>query len=334
MDLLRRRASGRLAQLIGPSALPSDVQARVVGYTDAEYAAMFADLLDEQDRVVVVSLVEGINAWLAEVAADPERLLPAEYLLFSAFPEPWEVRDVLATAVDITRSVASAGGNEMTNVANLVTLQQAFPEEQARGLFQDLFWLEDAKAVTTVPGSSGRFPNSTSTPSEQGAVFEAMADYAETLPPALANGPGTGAYQPPPSGPGGRGAARAPGAMEEGSHRGPTRLEGCGEPCSQRPSSPAEWRTPRPIGAEQIWRASERAGAPHRGPPGPRPQVPPGLLDEGTRQSTRAERRTHGAPGTASVRLPPTAPRLDPLPLTVAGGLLSAGRGCGQPPTG
>jgi penicillin amidase len=199
MDLLRRSASGRLAELIGPSALPSDVQARVVGYTDAEYAAMFADLLDEQDRVVVVSLVEGINAWLADVAADPERLLPAEYLLFSAFPETWEVRDVLATAVDITRSVASAGGNEMTNVANLVTLQQAFPEEQARGIFQDLFWLEDAKAVTTVPGSSGRFPNSTSTPSEREAVFQAMADYAETLPPALANGPGTGAYQPPPS---------------------------------------------------------------------------------------------------------------------------------------
>ncbi len=197
MDLLRRNGTGRLSELIGPSALASDVQARVVGYTAAEYEAMFARLLTEEDRIVFTALVDGINAWITKVVADPVDLLPAEYVLFSALPEPWEIRDVLATVVEITRSVAAAGGNEMQSAANLVTLQGQYPQAEARGIFQDLFWLNDEKAVTTVPASSGRFPNSTLSPAKQEAVFQAMADYAASLPAALANGPGTGAYQPP-----------------------------------------------------------------------------------------------------------------------------------------
>lgn len=197
MDLLRRNATGRLSELIGPSALASDVQARVVGYSAAEYEAMFAEVLTEEDRIVFTALVDGINAWIAKVVADPEELLPAEYALFSALPEPWEIRDVLATGVEITRSVAAAGGNEMQNVANLVTLQDHYPKAEARGIFQDLFWLNDEKAVTTVPASSGRFPNSTLSPAQREAVFQTMADYAASLPAALASGPGTGAYQPP-----------------------------------------------------------------------------------------------------------------------------------------
>lgn len=150
MDLLRRSEEGRLAELLGPSALPGDVKARVRGYTAEEYDAMLA-ALPEETQGAITALAAGINAWLARVAADPVELLPAEYGLFSATPEPWTARDVMATSVEVVRSVAAAGGNEMDNVANLVTLEEAFPTAAARGIFQDLFWLLDEKAVTTVP---------------------------------------------------------------------------------------------------------------------------------------------------------------------------------------
>lgn len=198
MDAIRRLATGRLAELTGPSAVPGDVQARVLGYTSSEYETMFSELLTKQDQLAVDGCVSGINAWIDKVLSDPLQLLPAEYALLSSLPERWERVDVLASAVLIVLSVASAGGNEMQNVANLVALEQAFPEvSTARGIFQDLFWLEDAKAVTTVPQSSGRFPNSLQSPSEQRAAFEAMADYATSLPSSLANGPGTGAFPAP-----------------------------------------------------------------------------------------------------------------------------------------
>lgn len=201
MDAIRRLAEGRLAELTGPSAVPGDVQARVLGYTEAEYEDMFANLLSAEDRVAVDACTAGINAWILRVLADPVQYLPAEYALLSSLPALWERRDVLASGVLIVLSVASAGGNEMGNVANLVALQAALAKDQARGVFQDLFWLNDAKAVTTVPAASGKFPNSALTAAERDSVFETMADYAEGLPPALANGPGTGAY-PEPGSPG------------------------------------------------------------------------------------------------------------------------------------
>lgn len=197
MDAIRRLAEGRLAELSGPSAVPGDVAARVTGYSEAEYDTMFAELLTDADRVAVDGCVAGINTWIERVLLDPVQLLPAEYILLQALPEQWTRRDVLATGVLIVRSVASAGGNEMGNVANLQALQRSFPQDEARGIFQDLFWLQDEKAVTTVPASSGRFPNSPLTATERAQVFEAMADYAQNLPDALANGPGTGAYPVP-----------------------------------------------------------------------------------------------------------------------------------------
>ena len=202
MDAIRRLATGRLAELTGPGAVPGDVQARVLGYTDAEYDTMFDQLLDTEDQVAVNGCVAGINAWIDQVLADPAQRLPAEYALLSALPEPWTRRDVLASGVLIVRSVATAGGDEMANVANLVALQQAYPTAAARGIFEDLFWLQDAKAVTTVPAASGTFPNSPLSAAERRAVFEAAADAAEALPPTLADGPGTGAY-PIPSATGG-----------------------------------------------------------------------------------------------------------------------------------
>ncbi|MHB1712656.1 MAG: penicillin acylase family protein [Acidimicrobiales bacterium] len=197
MDAIRRLATGRLSELVGPSGVPGDVQARVLGYTDGEYEAMYADLLDPEDRVAGDACVAGINAWIERVLADPLQLMPAEYALLSSLPEPWDRRDLLATGVLIIRSVATAGGNEMGNVANLMTLQHAYPTAEARGIFQDLFWLEDAKAVTTVPASSGAFPNSSLNAGERQAVFESAADYSQTLPAGLANGPGTGAFPAP-----------------------------------------------------------------------------------------------------------------------------------------
>ncbi len=196
MDLFRRAIEGRMAELMGPSAVPSDIQARVLGYSDAEYQAFF-DTLSAEAQQAVQGYVDGVNAWLAKVQGD-SALLPAEYVLLSSTPEAWTVKDTLAVSVLIIRSVASGGGDEFELVKALRALEAKYGTAAGRQVFQDFFWLEDRLAATTIPASSGTFdsrPAATSAEREQS--FQAMADYADSLPLELAEGPGTGAAPAP-----------------------------------------------------------------------------------------------------------------------------------------
>ena len=88
MELSRRLASGRLAELIGARALDSDRLFRTLGLSrvaEANYAA-----LDDVTRSALNAYTRGVNAWLE--AGDP---LPIELALLAAEPEPWRAQDSL-----------------------------------------------------------------------------------------------------------------------------------------------------------------------------------------------------------------------------------------------
>jgi len=72
MDFLRRTASGTLAELLGPGALPSDVQLRTLGLRRAAELSWAA--ASPRLRSAVTAYTEGVNAKLA--AGGP---LPPEY---------------------------------------------------------------------------------------------------------------------------------------------------------------------------------------------------------------------------------------------------------------
>ncbi len=84
MDLLRRRAAGRLAELFGAPLLPQDRAARALRF--AATAERVLAGVPERHRAQLRAYTEGVNAGLA---ATP---MPAEYLVLGLRPEPW--RDV------------------------------------------------------------------------------------------------------------------------------------------------------------------------------------------------------------------------------------------------
>lgn len=86
MDLLRRRAAGELAALIGPRALPADQAVRVHGFRAVARAALAADTATH--RALVEAYAAGVNAGLAALGQ-----VPFEYLVFRADPEPWLPED-------------------------------------------------------------------------------------------------------------------------------------------------------------------------------------------------------------------------------------------------
>jgi penicillin amidase len=194
-DAVRRLGRGTFAELVGPSGVPVDVQTRTLTYSQADYDAMFAALPEESKRVVE-GYAAGMDAWISHVRTTPADL-PAEYALLSSLPEPWTVTDTLAAGVLITRTVASAGGDEFREVETLRTLQGELGAEAGLGAFQDLRWQQDEQATVTVPAEEGRFDNAVVPAAARDEVLRRSAAYALSLPRELAAGPGTGAFPEP-----------------------------------------------------------------------------------------------------------------------------------------
>jgi penicillin amidase len=88
MDLMRRLAAGELAELVGPAALPSDLEHRrhrLRAVAEAAYAQLPAAQRQALDRYR-----DGVNAGLAAL-----RVRPWEYLLLRMKPRPWRSEDTL-----------------------------------------------------------------------------------------------------------------------------------------------------------------------------------------------------------------------------------------------
>ena len=118
--------------------------------------------------------------------------IPGEYVLLTSLPQPISRQDLMAVGVYMARNIASAGAGEFGNIANLKTLEAQHGTTVGRDIFNDLFWVQDTKAVTTIPPSEGSFPNG-SLPANPVNGF----DYANSLPMELAQGPGTGDFPVP-----------------------------------------------------------------------------------------------------------------------------------------
>ncbi|MCI5066432.1 penicillin acylase family protein [bacterium] len=89
MELLRRLATGRLSEMVGPFARDLDYTLRIIGIEPVSRA--LAANLDEETRILVEGFVEGVNWYLKGVEE-----LPPEFALFDLEREPWTTSDVVA----------------------------------------------------------------------------------------------------------------------------------------------------------------------------------------------------------------------------------------------
>jgi penicillin amidase len=86
MDLMRRRAAGELAEILGPSAVPIDRYHRVHRMT--ERARRVIAQASPSEVELLSSYVDGVNAGLAALDAPP-----FEYLLLRSRPARWREED-------------------------------------------------------------------------------------------------------------------------------------------------------------------------------------------------------------------------------------------------
>lgn len=115
IDLQLRRDLGRLAEAFGPRFVPYDHAARLLLYrgdVDAELASLPAEVV-----ACARAYVDGINARIAELEADPS-LLPPEYGVLKLRPLRWDLADLVrirsgdmgSTADEVRRGQLAARG--------------------------------------------------------------------------------------------------------------------------------------------------------------------------------------------------------------------------------
>ncbi|NEX18808.1 penicillin acylase family protein [Thiorhodococcus mannitoliphagus] len=90
MDLMRRLASGQLAELFGQEVLPVDRFFRTFGL--AAEARRSLEALEPLERSLLQAYAEGVNAYIEHSGGR----LPLEYLIARLDPEPWQPVDSLA----------------------------------------------------------------------------------------------------------------------------------------------------------------------------------------------------------------------------------------------
>lgn len=163
MDVRRRQADGTLAELLGPAALPTDVQLRTIGLHRA--AARSLPALSADAQAVLAAYADGVNAW---VAGHP---LPPEYGALSLTSvRPWRALDSVAVGKLQSFGLSFDLDTELTTA--LLGYQQA---GQAAGFdgtalfFQDLWRSEPFTDASTVPDATRAAPAAPTSAARQAA---------------------------------------------------------------------------------------------------------------------------------------------------------------------
>lgn len=105
IDLFRRLAAGRLAELFGPAALDEDRWHRNLGFE--QVAQRVVRQLPKAHRAMLRAYAEGVNAGIASL-----RTLPFEFLALRYRPEPWRPEDSVLVVLNMHAALSYTAERE------------------------------------------------------------------------------------------------------------------------------------------------------------------------------------------------------------------------------
>lgn len=145
MEMSRRGARSRLAEVLGPGMVNADVEQAKQFYTEAEL------------RAQLVRLPAAMQGWFKAYAKGVNRFiregnLPDEYERNGFKPEPWTEIDSAAITIKLLQTFGRGGAGELRNLA-LYKFLEAQPKvrDRATDIFGDFAWQNDPNSVPTCP---------------------------------------------------------------------------------------------------------------------------------------------------------------------------------------
>lgn len=147
-ELWRRQATGTLAEILGPDELARDIGARLFQFRGEKKTEL--NHYHENGEAIVDAFVDGVNAYIDEVRADPD-LLPLEFQMLGILPEHWTWEVVISRhqgllqnvtqELNYTRIVSLIGTEETKRLFNFhpfepnLDIDASIPEEL---IFKDI----------------------------------------------------------------------------------------------------------------------------------------------------------------------------------------------------
>ncbi|MBL4673985.1 MAG: indoleacetamide hydrolase [Arenicella sp.] len=149
MEMLRRTAEGRVAEVLGRKYLDLDKHLR----TAYDHRAVSRQLneLDDQDRDVLQAYAAGFSKRVSEVLSAQATLLPKEFMDYGFLPQKWSSYDVAMIFVGSIIHRYSDFNSELDNLSLLTSLSKLHGVEKAQKIFDASKWLVDPSSPTTVP---------------------------------------------------------------------------------------------------------------------------------------------------------------------------------------
>ncbi|MGB9735829.1 MAG: penicillin acylase family protein [bacterium] len=194
MEFMRRDAEGTLSEILGTLALSSDIPMHQWFYTPEEREQAFNSITDTTIKNAILAYCDGVNAYIQSIYSDPTfSKVPYEFYNLGAFiksltkkyglpagvtyellptasgsatvfkPGPWTPQDVIAITDLLVDFFGTGGGRQLTdlNDVNVLTnwfagqgFTQTDAQKYAMQVFNDLRWLDDPLAPTSIPDNT------------------------------------------------------------------------------------------------------------------------------------------------------------------------------------
>ena len=155
MEMARRAALGTVSEVMGPTYLALDKGSRASFSPDSIRAQM--SRLPADDAAIFEGYAAGFNARVKEVLADRTRLMPRQFIDAGFAPQAdWIGYDVAMIWVGTMANRYSNASSEIVNLRLLDQLSKARGVTVGRQIFEQIRWIEDPLAPTTVPRRAAR----------------------------------------------------------------------------------------------------------------------------------------------------------------------------------
>ncbi|WP_034158088.1 penicillin acylase family protein [Sphingomonas sp. ERG5] len=147
MELARRGATGRRAEILGKSAIESDKTGRDRQLSSAELMRMYRAIPIEH-QLMIQAFVDGVNRAIGEVNADPEHKMPLEFIRWGIKLTPWTLTDYLGYIASVP---SGREGSELQNLQFLNAMTTRYGEKVGRQIFDDVVPISDPDSPTAIP---------------------------------------------------------------------------------------------------------------------------------------------------------------------------------------
>ncbi|WP_116473204.1 penicillin acylase family protein [Zobellella maritima] len=148
LEMARRSAQGRVAEVLGEAFLPLDIKVRQHYNPHAIRAQL--DALPAADRDILSGYAAGLNQWQAKVQQDSGTLMPKQFIDYGFTPAPWDEFDVAMLFIGSMINRFGDYNTELENQQLLAALEQQHGRPQARQLFDTLLPYLSKEAPDTI----------------------------------------------------------------------------------------------------------------------------------------------------------------------------------------